>query len=126
MSLILSGEGDHSCSSFMQICVESLMTIWFVRFGIPMNQFEMTMLQILEQTKDVANGEVAQTEAPMFDPVSLGMELADDTKVAEEAGLFDGSPVTVEKLVAVGTKFIEDGLVVSHIAKMVEEIIADD
>lgn len=105
MSMILGGEKPETVGKYVEVVIESLLIIWFNRFGLDINKLPVAVSQAFLDNREVLNSEIAVAKVTC-DPMEFSLQLSDNCVEY----LLDGTPITAEKLTEVATKMIKVGV----------------
>lgn len=94
MSLINGGDMPLSVRDHAYLIGETMMTVWFAKFGIPMDRLEEGMKLVHEQTdEDIKRVPVYKMAPSVINPVEKGYEYANNpvhsNGLFPEAGIRD-------------------------------------
>jgi hypothetical protein len=115
---VLADTKNMTLEKFVKLFLETQMTFWFARFHIPQEYFETTMFNALARAQEaIDNDELKDLPFGDISPIVFGMISANDPLIDEALDLFDGTPVTAEKLEEAGVKSIKRVLTATHLYK---------
>ena len=108
MSLVLGGKQPESIREFVETVMEALLTVWFDKFNLDMNKLPIVMVEAMQENEELLGGEIAMLKTTFPDPLALALHLSEDRCYTQS--LYDGTPVTVEKLGVVISKLLAAGV----------------
>jgi hypothetical protein len=84
---------------------ETVVTVWFARFKVSMELLPDALAEIQEGVDEFRIDRTNHEPSIWYEPAKVGLYLASDSKLLDLLGIFDGTPVTRDKLVEAGVVF---------------------
>ncbi len=123
MGLVLGGKQPETIREFVATVMEALLTIWFAKFNLDMHKLPIVMVEAMQENEELLGGEIAMSETTFPDPLALALHLSGDRCYAQS--LYDGTPVTVEKLGVVISKLLAAGVHSQFKAEVMKACLGD-
>ncbi|MEK7447471.1 MAG: hypothetical protein AAB632_01605 [Patescibacteria group bacterium] len=114
MNEILGGKKPETIREFVEVVIQSLLIIWFQKFNLDANKLPTVIAEVFTENEDILNDDMAISEAT-FEPMELALILSENSIYTSR--LYDGTPITAEKLKVAASEFLRAGIRAQFIAE---------